>query len=332
MLNMEEAYTVAHLLMIIAGLIMLIFGSIGNLLNIYVFTLWSRSRRTLKDHHQDTHQANNSSLYLLASSISNLIVLLYPLVTRIIFDGFNYSVSQNQVIFLCKIRFFVLHTSDLMSLTYFCMATFDRYLITSRNAHLRNLSTTKHRTIQIILLVFLFFCLHNIPLLIFFEVSSTGDCDVNSNQYSYYYLYATQIFLHGIFPIVFLSIFGTLTFQQLKQLQVHVQNHLNVDKQLSRMLVLMSIAIVISSIPYCVEQLYYEMFAHGNQQQSGLIFLLHVISSILFYVNPVSSFYIYFISTPHLRHEVQRLFYRSKHHHRFTNNQIHTITDLHQSH
>lgn len=329
---MEDAFTIAHLLMIIAGLIMLIFGSMGNLLNIYVFTRWSHSRQPLKDHRQNTNQPNNSSLYLLASSICNLIVLLYPLVTRIIFDGFNYSVSSNQVIFLCKIRFFALHTFDLMSLTYFCMATFDRYLITSRNAYLRNLSTTKHHTIQIILLIFLLFCFHNIPLLIFFEVSSTGDCDVNSTQYSYYYLYATQIFLHGIFPIIFLSIFGTLTFHNLKQLQTHGRSRLNVDKQLSRMLVLMSIGIIISSIPYCVEQLYYGMFTHGNQQQSGLVFLLHVISSILFYVNPVSSFYVYFISTPHLRHELQRLFCCSKRQRHFTNNQIHTITDLQQHH
>ncbi|CAF1010476.1 unnamed protein product [Adineta ricciae] len=326
---MQDVYTTAQLLMIIAGIVMLIFGSIGNLLNIYVFTLWSRSHRSQRDPH-NTNQAKNSALYLLASSVSNLIIILYPLLTRIIFDGFDYSVSSYEVISLCKFRFFVLHTCDLLSLTCFCMATFDRYLMTSRNVHLRNLSTTKKRTIQIILLILFLLCLHSIPLLIFFKNSSTNDCDVDSNEYYYYYLFVIQIFLHGILPIVFLSIFGTLTFRQLNRLQIN--SRLNVDKQLSRMLLLMSLAIILSSIPYCIEQIHYGMFSRDDQQQSALVFLLHVISSLLFYTNPVSSFYIYFVSTPHFRREVQRLVFRDKHHHRFINNQIHTIDKLHHSH
>ncbi|UJR34268.1 hypothetical protein I4U23_021672 [Adineta vaga] len=329
MFDMEETDTSARQLMIIAGIIMLIFGSIGNLLNIYVFIIWCRPRTTSTDHHH-VNQTNNSSLYLLASSISNLIVILYPLLTRIIFDGFNYLVSPNQVIILCQLRFFILHTFDLISLTYFCMATFDRYLITSRNAHLRNLSTTKHRTIQIILIIFLLFSLHNIPVAIFFHVSPTGHCDISSTGYLYYYLYAIQILFHGIIPIIFLSIFGTLTFQHLKKLQIH--GHLNVDKQLSRMLLLMSTAIIISSIPYCIEQIYYVMFSRNNTEPSSLFFLLHVISSILFYTYPVSSYYIYFISTPHFRHEIKRLFRCNQHIHLRIHNQIHTITEQHQLH
>ncbi|CAF0927626.1 unnamed protein product [Adineta ricciae] len=329
---MQDMNTTAHFLMIIAGIVMLIFGSIGNLLNIYVFTLWSRSQQSTRDQHHNTNQAKNSALYLLASSVSNLIIILYPLLTRIIFDGFGYSVSSYEVISLCKLRFFVLHTCDLLSLTCFCMATFDRYLITSRNVHLRNLSATKKRTIQIILLIFFLLCLHSIPLLIFFKISPTNDCDIDSNQYYYYYyyLFVIQIFLHGILPIVFLSIFGTLTFQQLNRLQIH--SRLNVDKQLSRMLLLMSLAIILSSIPYCIEQIYYGMFSRDDQQRSALVFLLHVISSLLFYTNPVSSFYIYFVSTPHFRREVQKLVFGDKHHHHFINNQIHTIDKLHHSH
>ncbi|CAF4821744.1 unnamed protein product, partial [Rotaria sp. Silwood2] len=116
----------ARKLMVIAGIIMYILGSIGNILNICVFAIWSRSRTTTTEH-RDLSKTNNSALYLLVSSISNLIVILYPLLIRIIFDGYNYLMSPNQVFILCKLRYFVLHTFDSISLTYFCMAIFDRY-------------------------------------------------------------------------------------------------------------------------------------------------------------------------------------------------------------
>jgi hypothetical protein len=81
------------------------------------------------------------------------------------------------------------------------MATFDRYLITSRKVHLRELSPGKTRTKQIIILI---------------------------------------IILHSFIPILFLTIFGMLTY-----------------RILTRMLLLMSIAIVLSSIPYCIEHIHY---------------------------------------------------------------------------
>mgnify|MGYP001051868824 CR=1 FL=1 len=296
--KIEEIDFLAHQLMIIFGIIISILGIIGNLLNIRIFSIWSQSYRK-----------TNLPLYLLASSFANLVVLLYPLLTRILFDGYQYRVTKTNVFILCQLRYYVLHTFDLISLSSICLAIFDRYLISSRNVYIRELITTKKQTLIVILSLGFLIGLHNIPLMIYFGVSKAGRCEILSIKYSYYYLYVFQMCLHGIFPILFLSIFGILTLKQLKILEEHNRSiHLNSDRQLSRMLLLMSIAIILSSIPNCIEETYAFIFVDKNQERSSKFFLYHVISSILFYTNPVTSFYIFYISTPNFRLQLRNLF------------------------
>ncbi|UJR34192.1 hypothetical protein I4U23_021598 [Adineta vaga] len=320
----DQFNMIAQRIMIIVGILMCILGTIGNLLNICIFIIWCRSRKsTNKCSH--LNRSMNSLLYLLVSSFANLIIIIYPFSTRILFDGYQYEISEANVFFLCKFRYYILHTFYLISLTSICLATFDRYLITSRDVHLRELSTTKYRTILIILFICLLIGLHNIPLLKYFNVSSDGQCQISSSIYIYYYLYIFRISLQGLLPILFLSIFGILTFKQLKLLEQHQSNkHLNSDRQLARMLLLISITIIIASIPNCVEQIYDLIFSNDNHRHSSRFFLYHVISSILFYTNPVASFYIFYISTPNFRHQLRHLFPKKRTDDYFVQHQIHS--------
>ncbi|CAF0732963.1 unnamed protein product [Adineta steineri] len=316
---------IAHKIMIISGIFMCILGLIGNILNICIFTIWSRSKKSSHRHTHSNNRSVNSPLYLFASSIANLIIILYPLLTRIMFDGYQYKITQTNVFILCKLRYYFLHTFYLISLTCICMATFDRYLISSRDVHLRELSPTRHRTIIIILIICTLIGLHNIPLIIFFNLSNNGQCIIYSITYSYYYLYVFRILLQGIIPIIFLSLFGILTFRQLKILAQHSAcNHINSDRQLARMLLLISITIIISTIPNCIEQIYDIIMNHTNSKPSSKFFLYHVISSILFYTNPVTSFYIFYISTPNFRTQLRNLITYKKHHDYLINHQIHS--------
>lgn len=345
---MAQLDTLSHQLMIFAGIIMYILGSIGNILNIWVFVIWSRpSRRTHK--HSRGSRTSNSSLYLLASSISNLIVIVYPLLTRIMFDGYQYRVTPRNVLVLCKLRFYILHTCDSISLTCICMATFDRYLISSRNAHLRKLSTRRQQTKLIILFIVSIVGLHGLPIAIFYEISPTGQCAILSRIYLLYYLYSFQIFLHGVIPMIFLSIFGILTFRQLKDMtqqqlnrrhhhhhhhhRYHHHHHSTASsgKQLTRMLLLISIAIILSSIPYSVEQCINVMYINKNRLASSQFFLYHVITHILYYTNPVSSFYIYYISTPNFRIQIQKILFCRNHVHYVVYYQVKTATTSSQS-
>jgi len=326
---MNQVDIISHQLMIVVGILMCIFGLIGNILNICVFTIWSHSRKTTNKH-QNNIRISNGPLYLLSSSIANLIMIAYSLPTRILFDGYQYQVTQNTVFILCKFRYYVLHTFDLISLTCLCMATFDRYLISSREVRLRQMSTTRRRTKLIILCIICLIGFHSIPIGVYYNVLDTGQCFVSSNIYLYYYRYIFQIFLHGIIPIFFFSLFAFLTFKQLKLIKnrENLHQNVNIDKQLSRMLLLMSITIVLSSIPYSIENIYYLIITNSSEQQTSFIFLFHIISSLLFYTNPVCSFYVYYISTPNFRLQVKKIILCKKNLNRLMNNQVNAITNL----
>lgn len=142
---MDEIGNIASKLLIVLGIFMYVFGLIGNTLNIFVFTLWCRQRKR-GNNNDNNNQTSNSPLYLLVSSCANFIEIIYPVLTRIIFDGFGYPKTKENKLFTCKIRYYVLHTTDLISLTCICLATLDRYLITSRDVRLRRLSTTNNQT------------------------------------------------------------------------------------------------------------------------------------------------------------------------------------------
>ena len=68
----------AQWLNIIAGSLLFIFGVIGSLLTIYVFT-------------RPTFQNASSVRYLLAGSIASLVQLIHTLLPRILTDGFDIS-------------------------------------------------------------------------------------------------------------------------------------------------------------------------------------------------------------------------------------------------
>ncbi|CAF4547225.1 unnamed protein product [Rotaria sp. Silwood2] len=270
---MNQFDYISRQLMIVAGIIMIIFGLTGNILNIFVFTNWSRSRTTT-NRQLKRIQTGNSPLYLFISSISNCIVIAYSLTTRILFDGYQYPVTQNNMLFLCKLRYYALHTFDTISWACLCMAMLDRYLVSSREVRLRQLSKTRQQTKSIILLIICLIGLHSIPLAIYFDVSKFGQCIIYSTSYLYYYRYVFQIFLHGIIPIIIFSFLGFLTFKQLKMIRgrQNANKNINVDKQLSRMFLLMSVTIVLSATPYSVENIYYLIFANSSQQQTSYVF------------------------------------------------------------
>lgn len=311
---------IANNLMIILGIIACIFGLIGNCLNICVFSIWYHSRKNSK-RCNNSNRTSNSSLYLLTSSLANIIIIIYPLLTRILFDGYQYRVTRTNVLILCKLRYYALHTFDLISLTCICMATFDRYLLSSRKVRLRQMSTTRQRTKLILLFILILIGSHSIPLIIYYDVSDNGECVIFSIRYSYYYLYVFQVSLHGIIPIIFLSIFGLLTFKQLKIIRKHnPSNHLNTDRQLAHMLLLISIGIILSSTPRCIERIYQVLSSDKNYEYSSKFFLYHVISSILYYTNSISSFYVFYISTPNFRNQVRNLFSNNRNNSDIINN------------
>lgn len=332
-INMDPFGRITREFVIIGGILIYIFGLVGNTLNIYVFANWCRPKRRINSMNQNIPHnqtpTSNSSLYLLVSSCANFIEICYPVLTRIIYDGFEHPKTKGNQIWTCKLRYYVLHTSDTISLICICMAMLDRYFISSRNARLRRLSPSRERTKLIILLLIPLVGLHNIPIAIYHQISDIGVCTISSEIYSFYHLCVIQIFLHGIFPIFFLSIFGGLTYKQLRLIQ---HQNFNSDKQLSRMLLLLCLAILISSVPYCIQYLYFIITDESAEDLSSYRLLLYYISLLLFYGNATLSFYIFFLSTPNFRKQLKKNFFWKLFHRNLVNDHAPANTSSHIGH
>jgi hypothetical protein len=108
----------AHQFMIIFGIILLTIGCIGNIFNMLVFGSWIRS----SSRRGSPARASNGPLYLFTASASNLAVISYPLIVRIIFDGYGDPVTNGNALFVCKLRFFTLQTAHLISIFCTCLA------------------------------------------------------------------------------------------------------------------------------------------------------------------------------------------------------------------
>lgn len=327
---MSDSYAIiARKLIVTVGTCLYIVGTIGNICNIYVFFKWVFAKKS-RHGHVLGRSKSNTPLYLLLYSIGNLLVIIFPLLVRIIFDGYEYPITKANSILTCKLRFYILHGGNLISLACICLATLDRYLVSSPKVFWRQLSPTRKRTKQIITIIVCFCCLHGIPILIYYDEDMKGHCVIVSQVYVRYYTIVILVLLFSIIPIIFLIIFGVLTFLQLKNMRhqrtMEKNGNRNFDQQTSRMLILICVTLILSSIPYGIDNVYISMIMHKKPVESSVDFLYQIIAIVIFYIHPVSSCYIFLISTPNFRMELLKLIVRKDRQNRFFQNQIQTTT------
>lgn len=111
-----------------ATLVVLLFGTVGNLLNLAIV-----SERSLRH--------NPCSTYLWWSSLSSIVYLWSGLPTRVL-GGYG-IVSPNQNTPLCKTRLFIVITIWAITLWAMAGASIDRYLSTHNSPSLRRRSTVR---------------------------------------------------------------------------------------------------------------------------------------------------------------------------------------------
>jgi len=298
---------IAHELMIILGIILLVIGCIGNVLNLFVFGSWIRSSSSRRN---GINGSSNGPLYLFTASACNLVVISYPLIVRIIFDGYGNLVTYNNALFVCKLRFFSLQTVHLISLSCTCLATLDRYLLSSRNVRLREMSFTSRQTKQFIAIISIILSIHSIPIAIYYDVVN-NQCAFVSQIYSLYYLFMVIILLYGIIPAVFLLVFGSLSLAQIKAATGLMNRR---DRQLSHMHLIQSVSVVISSLPYCIYNIYASsLFANTlNVTKTPTELFCEYLAILMFYIHSSINFYIFFFSTPNFRKHLKKIFMRNQ--------------------
>lgn len=230
-----------------------LLGFVGNLFNIVIFT-----RRPMN--------TNPCSIYFLSSSAVNLSVLIFGSIFRCLADGFHFDVVAMHLAF-CRLRYYILHCSMVLSPWIVVLAGFDRYCVSSPNIYRRRLSTrrnARHNVFFSIILCLLLFS-HVWKYFTIEQLPSGALCYAQSGVYRVFYdiLYFTT---YSVIPPILMIIVGLGTLHNLHQtrLQVrpqhcHRKHPLELrkkDRQLIRMLLMQFLVVLFCTLPIAIQKLY----------------------------------------------------------------------------
>lgn len=291
----------------IVGISFFVFGLIGNSMNILMFS------SVLKI---SVFPTSPSRLYLLITSIANLIFVCYLLLTRILISGFLIPVT-NTINFMCKSRFYIGQVCMFTSLFCTCFATIDQYFLSSRSPRIRQWSQILFAKIIIFVSVTLW-CSINIPVLFLYNVYPKANgtstvCTVYSSAWSFYYTYFQSLAFLCLIPLSIFIIFGILTRKNLRS--VH-QRHQLISRQMTKMILLQATAMALSLFIATVQIIYQSVTmnipkdALRNAQDN----MFNTVANLLTYITYFGDFYIFLFSSKSLRKSLKKLLLNGREH------------------
>jgi hypothetical protein len=184
-----------------------ILGVFSNSINILLFST-------------KTYRTNPCSLYFIITEMSNLINLLINLLPRIVglITGKN---GTETYLWWCKLMNYLGDANFTVSIMTLCLASIDRYHSTSRNVQRRQRSSMKIAKISISIAIVVSYLLTSPDTYYWVIDSSYGEpmCMILSFVYYYYtnFFLSPVVFTFG--PLILLSIFGILTYRNIKSIQ-----------------------------------------------------------------------------------------------------------------
>lgn len=173
-------------------------GVIGNIFNIITF-----SGCTLR--------TNPCTMYFFGLAITHLNNLVFGLLFNYLGDAHHVDPLTASIV-ICRLRFFIVHCSIVLSSWFIVLAGIDRYFISSRKVNLRNLSSFKNILSLILAAILICFVLYVHVLVLFtIEQTKTGPvCYAQSGTYRVFYdffFFAT----YSCTPTVLMIIIGLAT-------------------------------------------------------------------------------------------------------------------------
>ena len=182
--------------------ILLTVGDIGN---IFILILFNRQR------------SNACSIYLMNSAVANILYLTIGGFFKIF--SYSYTDQTLRSIILCKLSNYTPSFLGQVTKTLLIFACIDRYMITSRSATLRAFSTAK-RAKYFTFGIYIFWAIVASHTLVWVTVIR-GQCNLSDGYVKFFAFYAV-IFI-GLIPTVSISVFGYLTYRNMRQLHSRIQ-------------------------------------------------------------------------------------------------------------
>jgi len=255
---------------IYGGLFILIIGIMGNGINVLVFSTFRNYRTT------------PCSFYFLCASIFNISYITTNLISRIVSVGFGFDLTSTSTSW-CKIREFCLFTLSLITLTCSCLATIDQFFATSQSARLRRFSNIKWAH-HIVIIVIIVWCLHGIPVVLFYDIPPIIMTCVNTNVGYGVYIPIYLLGLICVIPVLAMVTFGYLTYRNIHLTRVLAEQQ--ADRQLAKMTLIQVILVVICFVPYSIYVAYSLITSGVSKDISRLIIesFVYTILSLLTYL------------------------------------------------
>ncbi|CAF0991039.1 unnamed protein product [Didymodactylos carnosus] len=284
-------------------MVMLIFGTFGNILNVLIFT-------------QQSLRSNSCANYFLASTIVDFVSLYFGYITRI-FGSYNVNPPTSNLAIYCKFRTYFTYVALSMSSWFIVLACCDRFASSSQNVRIRSLSRVKIAkraictTVIIVSIVYgeMFYC---------FEASLLSfNCYPKANACILYNDFNLLITYSLLPPILMLSA-GILTIKNVRLIRrispasKATSTHTGIktkDRQLMVMLSVQVTCIALLSLPISVQKIYYDLtltWVKSVERQQIENFLSTLVVLISF-MNSSTSFYVYTLTGKVFRKELKRI-------------------------
>ncbi|CAF1542986.1 unnamed protein product [Didymodactylos carnosus] len=292
----EILNSVGHNFIIYFGSFVVISGIFGNLMNLCMFSQKPLRRRSF-------------SHYIIALSVVNIIQVPNTLISRTLAEAFNIDPTLTNVKY-CKFRNYSDFAGPLISLSLVCLASSDRCMSTSRSSAYRELSTIKISR-RLILITYLFWLIHNIPFLVYFNInhlaSNHSVCSSTSVLWANYISYFIIPILYCVLPITLLTSLGFKTYKNINTLQ---RRQRKTDVQLTSMILIQTIIVVLSTTPYCVFSIYAASTKYlvKDAVRTSQDALLEKLTRYVFLTNFASGFYSYIFSSKAYRKQIRSAF------------------------
>ncbi len=298
MASIETLNYISQQLNIYVGIIFFTLGIIGCLWNIFIFR-----------HH--SFRISSCCTYMFVCSIASLIQLFFGILVRILTEGFQIDWTLMNIGW-CKIRNYTTQCASLIALSCLVWTAMDRFFSTCRQIKWRYLNSVYVAT-HVCLFTIIFWMLISIPTIIYTRpMEANRACTVSSIIWSRILTYFFTLLCYGVFPWLFMCLFGLFALKNLRQYHHQRVNPFpmvvrtrmaRLDRQLTSMLFLQIIFSVLSSIPFCVESIYINLTqtitkTPYRQAQENVA---HQIIRLAFYLNYISLFYVNYISSPIFR-------------------------------
>jgi hypothetical protein len=223
----------------------IILGTIGNVLNLIIFT-------------RPTLLRASCTLYLIAGSIDNILVIYTSLLTRLLADGFSNDVTTISN-FMCKLRYYAGYVFFAVS-PYICvLACFDRYCSSSTSVTRRSWCNKKI-AIRLIIAAIILACILYIHMAIFFKLIFFGTgvyCYSQPGAYTLFYG-IFYLVIYCLLPSVCMGVLCILTLNNIRQQVRRIRPALatenaslrRIDQQMIRMLFLQVLTQLLCVLPF----------------------------------------------------------------------------------